>query len=67
MGGAVGVAAIGVIFYGSLGSGSRNAYPHAFGAGLIYLMAIAVTVECLVQMLAATQPLRMTEERKQAA
>lgn len=49
---ALGVAIIGIIFYGVLGrSGGRDAYPNAFGASLIYLTAVAVAVAALIQLL----------------
>jgi MFS family permease len=50
IGGALGVALIGVIFYGALGRiGSPIAYSHAFSATLIYLIILAFAVAVLVQ------------------
>src|SRR5262249_3031188 len=53
VGNAVGVAIIGIIFYGSLGAAQRaaSAYPRAFGASLIYLICLAIGVAILVQLL----------------
>jgi EmrB/QacA subfamily drug resistance transporter len=51
VGGAVGVAVIGVVFYGALGSGGPGLYPGAFAASLVYLVAVAVTVAALIQLL----------------
>ncbi len=52
IGGALGVALIGVIFYGSLGSaGLPSAYSHAFIVGQFYLIAVALAVVGLVQLL----------------
>jgi EmrB/QacA subfamily drug resistance transporter len=49
---AFGVAIIGIIFYGTLGQRNPlSAYPHAFGASLIYLIALAVAVAMLLQLL----------------
>ncbi|MGI8553688.1 MAG: MFS transporter, partial [Dehalococcoidia bacterium] len=51
VGNAVGVAIIGVVFYGALGSGRRGAFADAFGAGLIYLIALAIAVALLLRLL----------------
>ncbi|MGZ6388599.1 MAG: hypothetical protein ACXWQZ_04985, partial [Ktedonobacterales bacterium] len=49
---ALGVAIIGIIFYGTLAHASRlSAYPQAFGASLIYLIALALAVSALTQLL----------------
>ncbi|GAA4617094.1 MFS transporter [Actinoallomurus liliacearum] len=45
-GGAIGVALIGVVFYGALGT-----FPHAFAAGLILLIVLDALVAALVQAL----------------
>ncbi|MEV4362246.1 MFS transporter [Nonomuraea sp. NPDC049625] len=45
-GGAIGVAVVGVVFYGALGG-----YPHAFAMGLLLLIALDVAVAALVQAL----------------
>lgn len=45
-GGAIGVAVVGLVFYGALGT-----YPHAFAMGLILLIALDVIVAALVQAL----------------
>lgn len=47
VGGALGVAVIGVLFYGRLGAG----YPVAFRAGLVYLIVAALAVVVLAQVL----------------
>ncbi|MGE5333804.1 MAG: MFS transporter [Nitrososphaerota archaeon] len=47
---ALGVAIIGIIFYGSLGNGSHlSAYSHAFAASLVYLVALEVGVAVLIR------------------
>jgi hypothetical protein len=51
MANALGVAVIGVIFYGTLGSGGAIDYPRAFDASLIYLVALAVGVAVLLRLL----------------
>ncbi len=46
---ALGVALIGIIFYGALGATNPvSAYPHAFDASLIYLIALEVGVAALI-------------------
>jgi EmrB/QacA subfamily drug resistance transporter len=47
-GGSIGVAVIGVVFYGALGGGS---YPHAFGLSLEVMAALGLAVAALVQLL----------------
>ncbi len=50
--GALGVALIGLIFYGALRQGGgAAAYPQAFGAALLYLIVLAVAVAVLIQLL----------------
>jgi hypothetical protein len=51
MANALGVAVIGVIFYGALGSGGAIDYPRAFDASLIYLVVLAVGVAVLLRLL----------------
>lgn len=52
VGGALGVALIGLIFYGALGHATpRDAYPRAFGASLLYLIVLALVVAVLIQLL----------------
>lgn len=49
---ALGVAIIGLIFYGTLGpTVSQAAYPRAFGLSLLYLVVLAVAVAVLIQLL----------------
>lgn len=49
---ALGVAIIGIIYYGALAHGSAaSPYAHAFGASLIYLIALEVSVVALLQFL----------------
>lgn len=58
VGNALGVAIIGIIFYGALGQGqtsARSAYPFAFDASLIYLIVLAVAVAALLQVLPRSQ------------
>lgn len=53
---ALGVAIIGIIFYGTLAHTSRlTAYSHAFGASLIYLIALTLAVVALLQLLPRNQ------------
>jgi predicted MFS family arabinose efflux permease len=50
VGGAVGVAVIGIVFYSVLGSSTTPAaYTHAFTAGLELLVGVAVAVTVLLQ------------------
>ncbi|MFL6110115.1 MAG: MFS transporter, partial [Catenulispora sp.] len=50
VGGAVGVAVIGIVFYSALGSApTPAAYAHAFTAGLELLVGVAVAVAILLQ------------------
>jgi len=42
LGGAIGVALIGLIFYGSLAANPGDGYPHALSNGLWYALAIAI-------------------------
>ena len=52
VGNALGVAIIGIIFYGALGhTGRREAYTHAFSASVLYLIASALAVAVLIQLL----------------
>lgn len=52
VGNSIGVAVIGVIFYDALGSRpGPSAYPHAFGMGVVFLVAVAVALAGLVQAL----------------
>jgi EmrB/QacA subfamily drug resistance transporter len=55
VGGAIGVAVIGIVFYGALGSGAADAVPHAFRLGLVALAAMELAVAALVQLLPATR------------
>lgn len=48
VGGSIGVAVIGVVFYGALGSGS---YAHAFAASLTVLAGLGLATAAVVQML----------------
>lgn len=51
VGNAVGVAAIGILFYGAADAGSSAAITRGFGFGLIYLAALALEVAFLYQFL----------------
>lgn len=52
VGNAIGVAIIGVIFYGSLdGPGDAGSYTHAFSLSLAYIIVIALLLVALVQLL----------------
>jgi EmrB/QacA subfamily drug resistance transporter len=47
VGGALGVALIGIVFYGAAGSGAPADIPHAFGLGLAALTAVEVALAAL--------------------
>ncbi|MFH8346369.1 MFS transporter [Streptomyces sp. NPDC018045] len=56
VGGSVGVAAVGVIFYGTLGGAARHdpgAYGHALAAALVFSLTLAVAVAILLRFLPA--------------
>ena len=47
LGGALGVAIVGILFYGNASAGTTS----AFGHGLVYLIAVTLAVAALVQAL----------------
>jgi predicted MFS family arabinose efflux permease len=51
VGNAVGVAALGVVFYGPLGAGHPSQVAHAFSMSVIALLVIAVAVALLTQLM----------------
>jgi len=52
VGGSVGVAVIGVVFYDALGAHpAASSYPHAFALGTVFLLAVAAAVALLTQVL----------------
>ena len=51
IGGALGIALIGIVFYGAVGDGARSGYPHALQLGLAALMAVELVLAGLVQLL----------------
>ena len=52
VGSAIGVAIIGLFFYGALDTnGGANAYPHAFSTALLYLIGVCFVLMLLVQLL----------------
>lgn len=52
VGASLGVAIVGIIFYGSLAhSNGANAFPHAFNLSLVYIIAVVIVVATLVQLL----------------
>jgi MFS family permease len=53
VGNALGVALIGVIFFGALGSSPADSFPHAFELSLAALAAILVSVAALTRLLPA--------------
>jgi EmrB/QacA subfamily drug resistance transporter len=64
VGGALGVALTGIVFFSSLGrSGSITGYPHAFTYSLIFLAALTVLVVRLVQALPKTSPASTADQR----
>ncbi|BBB01626.1 putative transmembrane efflux protein [Actinacidiphila reveromycinica] len=52
IGGALGIAVIGIIFYGAIGDGARDGYPHAFGLGLAFLLVLESALAVLTATLA---------------
>ena len=51
VGGAIGIAVIGIVFYGALGHGAGPAaYPHAFEAGLALLVVVEIVAAALLQL-----------------
>lgn len=47
IGGALGIALIGILFYGAVGDGAPGAYPHALGLGLAFLLALELLLVAL--------------------
>lgn len=47
IGGALGIALIGIIFYGAVGDGTPGGYPHAFGLGLAFLLGLELVLAAL--------------------
>jgi hypothetical protein len=45
--GALGIALIGIVFYRAVGDGSPDRYPHAFGLGLGFLLALELALAAL--------------------
>jgi EmrB/QacA subfamily drug resistance transporter len=45
--GALGIALIGIVFYGAVGAGAPARYPHAFGLGLAFLLVLEVLLAAL--------------------
>lgn len=45
--GALGVALIGIVFYGAVGGGAPARYPHALGLGLAFLLALELLLAAL--------------------
>lgn len=67
LGNAVGVAVIGIVFYGALGrSDGPGAYPHAFRAALFCLGAVAVVTAVLTQLLPSSAGLPAAGEPDRA-
>lgn len=50
LGGAVGIGLVSIVFYGRIATG----LPHAFQAGLVYLIAVSIVVAALVQFMPRT-------------
>ena len=62
VGNAIGVALIGIVFYGALGEPPVPAdFPHAFGAALALLIGLALAVVGLVQLLPSARRARGRE------
>jgi hypothetical protein len=47
LGGALGVAVIGIIFYGATGAGSPDRFPHALGLSLAFLTGLELVLAAL--------------------
>lgn len=45
--GALGIALIGIVFYDAVGAGAPGRYPHAFGLGLAFLLALELVLAAL--------------------
>ncbi|WUH94963.1 MFS transporter [Streptomyces sp. NBC_00433] len=45
--GALGIALIGIVFYGAVGAGAQDRYPYAFGLGLAFLLALELVLAAL--------------------
>lgn len=45
--GALGIALIGIVFYGAVGAGAPGRYPHAFGLGLAFLLGLELLLAAL--------------------
>jgi EmrB/QacA subfamily drug resistance transporter len=50
--GALGIALIGIVFYGAVGAGAPGRYPHAFGLGLAFLLALELALAALTTWMA---------------
>jgi EmrB/QacA subfamily drug resistance transporter len=56
VGGAMGIAVIGIVFYDGLGDGGATAVPHAFRSGLEVLIAVAAGVAVAIQLVPDVEP-----------
>ncbi|WP_225850227.1 MFS transporter [Streptomyces sp. HPF1205] len=54
--GALGIALIGILFYGALGDGAPARYPHALGRGLAFLIVLETALAALTGVRAASGP-----------
>jgi EmrB/QacA subfamily drug resistance transporter len=52
--GALGVALIGIVFYGATGDGTPGRYPHAFALGLVFLIGLETLLTALTAYTAVT-------------
>ncbi|MGW5350797.1 MFS transporter [Streptomyces sp. NPDC004031] len=50
--GALGIALIGIVFYGAVGAGAPGRYPHAFGLALVFLLALELALAALTTWMA---------------
>jgi EmrB/QacA subfamily drug resistance transporter len=53
--GALGIAVIGVVFYGAVGDGMHGGYPHAFGLGLAFLLGLELALAALTALAASVR------------
>ncbi|NJP43794.1 MFS transporter [Actinacidiphila epipremni] len=53
--GALGIALIGIVFYGAVGAGAPARYPHAFGLGLLFLLGLELLLAALTTWLAVAR------------
>jgi hypothetical protein len=53
IGGALGIAVVGIIFYGAVGAGAPDRYPHALALGLAFLLGLEAVLAALTTVIGA--------------